>query len=95
MPRFKILKNAPRNSGHTPGDVVDVPQMNAAIWAARPWAERVRGPKVEAAVEPPAPENAAERTLPPWTLKTRPEDYLEQYPDGPNAELARRHVEAR
>ena len=24
-----------------------------------------------------------------WTLKTSPEDYLDKYPDGPNADLAR------
>lgn len=55
------------------------------------WMERE---KVEAATEAPAPENAAERTLPPWTLKTSPADYLDQYgDDAPNSELARRHLE--
>lgn len=27
--------------------------------------------------------------MPEWTLKTSPEEYLERFPDGPNAELAR------
>lgn len=32
--------------------------------------------------------------LPPWELATPPAEYLERWPDGRNAELARRHVEA-
>ena len=30
--------------------------------------------------------------LAPWTLKTSPEAYLERYPDGKHADLARLHV---
>lgn len=39
-----------------------------------------------------APEDKAEEAEE-WDLKTSPEDYLERFPDGPNAELARRLVE--
>lgn len=61
------------------------------------WVEGPEGggprPSVEAAVEAPAPENAAERTLPPWTMKVGPEAYLDRWPDGPKADLARAHLE--
>lgn len=31
----------------------------------------------------------------PWPLKIRPEAYLERYPDGPNADLARKVLSER
>lgn len=31
---------------------------------------------------------------PKWTIKTSPKEYLEKYPDGPNADLARQVLEA-
>lgn len=36
----------------------------------------------------------AEEPLPDWPMSRTPESYLAQYPTGPNAELARRHVAA-
>lgn len=30
----------------------------------------------------------------PWTMKMEPEEYLNRFPDGPNAEVARQHVSA-
>lgn len=71
----------------------EMPVDMAKILVSANYARWVDGPpKVEAAVERP-PENAAERTLPPWTMKVAPSDYLERWPDGPKADLARAHLE--
>lgn len=48
----------------------------------------VRGEALEVADAPPA--ETAEVT--PWTMQVEPAEYLERFPDGPNAELARMHL---
>lgn len=68
------------------------------------YAERVFEAAVEErgerAIEPPAaPPEAVEEPesepLEPWTLKRfGPESYLASHPDGPNAELAQKYVDA-
>ncbi len=74
----------------------EMPEALADELVAGGYAEK-RG--AEVATAPPAPENAAERTeapkrtIPPWTMKTDPAEYLERFPEGPNAALAKLHVE--
>lgn len=65
-----------------------VPGVRGAdtFWTTKVRAEALR--ELGAALE--APEVAEEKDIDPrWDLKSSPEDYLEQYPDGPNAALAR------
>lgn len=72
-----------------------MPKALADQLAEAGYGEWLRGaPKVETATEAPPPENEAERTLPPWTMSLDPATYIERFPDGPNAELARQHIEA-
>lgn len=73
--------------GAKPGQTVEVEDGLAVSLIERGIAIPVKARKVERAVKEPE-ENAAV-----WHLKTSPADYLEQYPDGPNAELARRVLE--
>ena len=74
----------------------EMPEALAEQLVAGGYAEE-RG--AETATQPKPPENAAERTeapkrtLPPWTMKVSPSEYLDRFPDGPNAALAKLHVE--
>lgn len=38
---------------------------------------------------------AEENKAPAWHLKSTPEEYLDRYPEGPNADLARKVIRAR
>jgi len=84
-----------------PGDDVTASEAQVEAWEKDGYVKRLpleRQPRAEAATKAPPPEDAAERTeaaereLPPWNMKLTPTEYLQRFPDGPKAALAKLHV---
>lgn len=82
------------------GDPVDAPAAQITAWTQRGLVAVLEtGAEVSSGVERAVAEPVAEKaTAEPdgpekWTLTMGPEEYLERFPDGPNADLARAHVE--
>lgn len=84
--KFRITRD---HGPYKKGQVHEPKPENVYLWRGRDWAVPYKGGDVETSSR--APQESA--ALEPWTLSTSPAEYLEKYPDGPNAELARAHEE--
>lgn len=92
MPRVKMLKTAAGPAGvFQSGQEYDLPLELAKAFLGDHGCV-ILPPAMETAVLPPAETREAEtepEPPPEWTLKMTPEEYLEKYPNGPKAVLAK------
>lgn len=88
--RVRILYKIRAYPEHEIGKVYDLEPAVAREYLDQRYGEIVRGPAVETAVAPAAPERAVEREPPPdWPLKTKtPTEYIAEHGDTPEDELS-------